>query len=145
MPSVWGVTPRQSVEGEVERVGLDSVVSQCIAVLVRAEAADGFLLVIGGPGAHTVLDGREGGVAGYWPKAWALRALLYAWQDRAAPAVLDAITDPSWRVRELAARVIGRHRIDAGLDALMSLVGDPIARVRRAGVKAREQLTSAVK
>lgn len=135
------MTPRQSVERECELHGHAKMISKCVALLNGEPVADAFLLVIGGPAAGTFLDGREGGHGGYWPRAWALRAFLYAWDSAATPAVLSAIRDDSWRVREAAAKVIARHRLDDGLEVLADLEHDPVGRVRTAALRARRRLT----
>jgi hypothetical protein len=93
--SIWGVTPRQSVERECARAGTSAVVATCVAILSECECDEGFLFVIGGPGARNVVDGREGGKTGYWPKTWAARALLYAWDDHATSAVVMSTRAPS--------------------------------------------------
>lgn len=137
------MTPRQSVEAECRRTGLDEVVAQCMAILGGHDFDEDFLWIIGGPGARSVLEGREGGAGGYWPRTWAARALLYAWGDRATSTVLAATADESWRVREMAAKVIARHGIDDGLDAVGALITDPVPRVRAAATRARQRLTDA--
>jgi HEAT repeat protein len=101
-----------------------------------------FLFVIGGPAAQTILDGREGGVDGYWPRVWALRALQYAWEESATAAVLAAADDESWRVREAVAKVIAHQRLGDDLSALADLDRDPVERVRQAADRARKRLTS---
>ncbi|MHB8554867.1 MAG: HEAT repeat domain-containing protein, partial [Candidatus Dormibacteria bacterium] len=83
-----------------------------------------------------VLNGSEGGKGGYWPRVWAARGLLYAWEERAAPAVVQATKDKAWRVREMAAKVIARHCIEDAISAVAGLQGDPVARVRVAGERA---------
>jgi len=140
----WGVTPKHSVLAEVRRVGLRDVVSRCTEILSGRPSDSRVLYVLAGPASRQVLDGREGGPDGYWPKVWALRGLLYAWDDAAQTAVLDVIADESWRVREMAAKVIGAHAIDDGLDALGRLIDDPVPRVRTAATRARLALTRAV-
>lgn len=121
MAGRWGVTPKQSVRAAVERTGLAEVVAGCRALLGRSEH-DGvdaaFLLVLGGPPARSVLAGRDGGVEGYWPRVWAARGLLHAWDDSALPEIVAATFDGSWRVREMAAKVIAAHRLDDALEAL---------------------------
>jgi len=57
---------------------------------------------------------------------WALRGLRYAYSDAAAWSVIEATAGRSWRVREMAAKVIGTHAIDDGLDPLGRLVDDPV-------------------
>jgi hypothetical protein len=101
------------------------------------------LFVIGGPTARNILEGREGGVGGYWPRVWALRALLYAWDDSAASVVVGAVTDESWRVREMAAKVVARRGLDEGLESMVVLADDPVPRVRAAAQRARVRLTEA--
>jgi hypothetical protein len=112
------------------------VVCGCIAVLERREFDDALMLALGGPAANQVLAGREGGRGGYWPRVWATRALLYAWEDRATPAVVTATTDDSWRVREMAAKVIAHHRLEDASSAVIGLQNDPVARVQAAAERA---------
>jgi hypothetical protein len=142
MPSVWGMTPQRSIELECSRRGKAAVVDGCIAIL-RGDAGDDSLIVaLGGPAAHGVLDGREGGRGGYWPRVWAVRGLLHAWDPKAATAVVAAIDDASWRVREMAAKVVAAHRVDAALDAVVALKEDPVPRVRSAAERALRELTA---
>ena len=141
MPSSWGVTPRASVESECERTGRDSVVRKCMDILSGRPVDGAFLYVIGGPAATTILEDREGGVDGYWPRTWAVRALLYAWQDSAIPAVLAATSDESWRVREMAAKVVARHQVDSALESIAQLVRDEHPRVSAAATRALQRLT----
>jgi hypothetical protein len=139
--SIWGTTPRHSIEAAAETVGDAAIVDDCLAILAGRRVDDEFLYVIAGPGARTVLSGREGGPLGYWPRTWALRALLYVWDDRATGAVVAATEDEAWRVREMAAKVVAKHRLDDGLEAMLSLRADPVERVRAAAARARQRLT----
>lgn len=143
MASQWGVSPRESVFAEVRRVGLGEFVARCTDILSGRGVDDRFYFVLAGPASRQVLDGREGGCDGYWPRVWALRGLLYAYGDAAASYVIEATADQSWRVREMAAKVIGTHAIDDGLEALGRLVDDPVPRVRAAAARARVALTNA--
>jgi HEAT repeat protein len=143
MPSIWGITPRQSVEAECERRGKRAVVSGCVNLLQGRSADDALILALGGPGAEQVLAGREGGVSGYWPRVWAARGLLYAWDDRAVPSIIRATTDEAWRVREMALKVIARHEIGDAIGAVAKLQEDPVARVRGEARRALVVLTSA--
>lgn len=142
MPSYWGVTPRQSIEAECTRRGKDAVVRGCIALLRGQAVDDGLVLALGGPAAQGVLDGRAGGRSGYWPRVWAARGLLHAWDDAASDAVTEAAADQSWRVREMAAKVVARHRVDDALDVVLDLRDDPVPRVRAAARRALQQLTA---
>jgi hypothetical protein len=56
--SLWGLTPRQSIEGECLRRGTPEVVAGCLA-LIRAEPADDALVLALGP----PLPGPSGGGA----------------------------------------------------------------------------------
>ncbi|HVC13918.1 MAG TPA: hypothetical protein VND62_03570 [Acidimicrobiales bacterium] len=140
MASEWGVSPKQSVLAEVRRRGTADVVSHCAAILSGDGVDPEFLFVLAGPASRQILEGREGGLGGYWPKVWALRALLYAWDDAAAGSVIDATGDVSWRVREMAARVIRAHAIDDALEVLGRLADDAVPRVRAAADRARVSL-----
>lgn len=110
--------------------------------ILEGRPPDGrFLYVLAGPASRPVVRGGAGGMDGYWPKVWALRGLRYAWDASAERLVVEATADESWRVREMAAKVIGAHEIDDGLDALGRLVEDPVPRVRAAAESARVALT----
>ena len=101
--------------------------------------------VLGGPAAEQVLDGRAGGplVTGHWPRVWAARGLLYAWDEPATTVIVGATSDETWRVREMAAKVIAKHRIGDALDAVVMLRDDPVPRVRAAAERAIAVLTAA--
>jgi HEAT repeat protein len=75
----------------------------------------------------------------YWPRTWAGRALLYVWDDAEpllVPAVVGALADPFWRVREMAAKVVARHEVGQAGEALIPLLDDEVPRVRAAAVRA---------
>jgi HEAT repeat protein len=74
---------------------------------------------------------------------WAARALLYAWDDAARPAVSSSLADPAWRVREMAAKVVRKRGIATAQTALERLASDPIERVRVAAERALDGLISA--
>jgi hypothetical protein len=128
--------------------------------------------VLGGEAAGQVLDGFEGGRSGYWPRVWAARGLLHAWDDHAAEtdaatdaatdattdaatgetteeatgeatdAIIGALSDRAWRVREMAAKIVARHRVGPALDAVAALRDDPVPRVRVAAERAVVLLTA---
>jgi hypothetical protein len=145
MPGQWGVTPRQSVDSECERRGRGPVVAGCILLLTghAREVDDDLVRALGGPAADQVLDGAEGGKAGYWPRVWAARGLLHVWDIAATDALRAAATDPSWRVREMVAKVVAKHRVDALLDAVVAMRTDSVPRVQRAAERAVISLTQA--
>src|ERR1035438_6928619 len=65
--SIWGMTPKQSIQFECDRRSPKDVVRDCVALLNNQAIDDHFLRVIGGPSAESVLEGRDGGLDGYWP------------------------------------------------------------------------------
>jgi HEAT repeat protein len=79
----------------------------------------------------------------YFLRVWAARALLYAWDDSAQGAVLDALADESWRVREMVAKVVARRKLGDALAAVAGLSSDPVPRVRAAAARAAMILTAA--
>jgi len=102
---------------------------------------DGHIVhALGGPPARWAVDGDAPG-RDYWLRVWALRGLLWLWDEAAVPALLDALTDESWRVREIAAKVAARHAVDDALDALLTLQADPVMRVRGTASRAIRELT----
>ncbi len=140
---VWGVTPRESVEAECGRRGRAGVVAGCVALLSGRDVDDSLIVALAGPAADQVLAGAEGGRSGYWPRVWAARGLLHVWDDDALPAILTATRDDAWRVREMAAKVIARHRLGDALEAVAALQQDPIPRVRTAAHRAVTLVTGA--
>jgi hypothetical protein len=143
MPAIWRLTPRQGIAAECDRRGKDAVVTGCIDLLRgRQDTGDALLMALAGPAAQAVLDGSAGGRQGYWPRVWAARGLLHAWDDRAAAVIIQAAADDAWRVREMAAKVIARHRVGDALPAVSQLRTDPVPRVRAAAERAVVLLTA---
>jgi hypothetical protein len=144
MPAIWQLTPRQSIAAECQRRGKPALVSACIDLLQgRHDVDDALLLALAGPHAEAVLSGQAGGITGYWPRVWAARGLLHAWDNRATAAIIQATTDDAWRVREMAAKVIARHRIGDAFTAAAGLRNDQVPRVRAAAERAIVFLTAA--
>ena len=143
MPAIWRLTPRHSIAAECERRGRAAVVAGCIDLLQgRQDTDDALLIALAGPAAEAVLDGSAGGKAGYWPRVWATRGLLHAWDDRATAVIIKATADDAWRVREMSAKVIARHHIGDALPAVSQLRNDPVPRVRAAADRAVVRLTA---
>jgi len=140
--SRWGITPRQSLEAECLIRGRAAVVDGCVRLLAGEEVDAELILALGGPHAEQVVRGRDGGPSGYWPRVWAVRGLLHVWDDSAAPGVVMATTDESWRVREMAAKVVARHDVADAFDSVLRLRDDPVARVRSAAHRALTLLTA---
>jgi len=137
--SIWGLSPEQSIELECARRGETGVVAGCVELLAGRDVDDELVFAIGGPGAQSVLGGGQR----YWLRVWAMRALLYVWEDTAQAAVLTGLEDEAWRVREMAARVSARRQLGEALTAIAGLRDDPVARVRAAAARALTILTAA--
>jgi hypothetical protein len=135
-------TPRQSITAECHRRGKSAVVSGCIDLIEGRDVDDGLILALGGPAAEYVLSGSEGGREGYWPRVWAARGLLHAWDGAATAAIIRATADDAWRVREMAAKVIARYRVGDALPAVAGLRDDDVPRVRAAAERAVAALTA---
>ncbi|MBA2312573.1 MAG: HEAT repeat domain-containing protein [Actinobacteria bacterium] len=138
--SSWGQTPRQSIENESERRGKDAVVAGCIALLEGREADVELIVALGGAPAYWAVSGERGGPR-YWLRVWGARGLLWAWDDDALPAITAALNDDSWRVREMAAKVVARHRLGEARPIVADLRQDPTPRVRAAASRALVHLT----
>ena len=144
------LTPARRIAGECAAGRAAALIRGCGALLDGRpdEVDDRLITVLGGPAAAHVLDGGEGGRSGHWPRVWAARGLLHAWDDRApeaesaTDAIIAATADPDWRVRELSAKVIARHRVGRALDAVAPLRDDPVPRVRTAAERAVIHLTA---
>jgi HEAT repeat protein len=139
-PSIWGQTPRQSIEAECARRGKDAVVAGCVDLLAGRESDPGLVIALGGPGAPRVIVGEN---KQYWLRVWAARGLLWAWADTAVDSVIAALSDDHWRVREMACKVVARHHVGDALAAAADLRGDPVPRVRSAATRAVVLLTEA--
>jgi hypothetical protein len=140
-PSSWGKTPRQSIEEECARRGKSDLVAGCMDLLAGRDADDELVLVLGGPPARWVVTGEATG-PDYWLRVWAARGLLWAWDDQALPAIQAAFHDEAWRVREMALKVVARHRLDDVVEQVAELQDDPVPRVRAAASRALIRLAS---
>ena len=135
-------TPRQNIAAECERVGRPAFVTGCIAMLEGRHVDPALVVALGGRPARWAIDGGEPGPA-YWLRVWAARGLFYVWDDQALSALLSALSDEAWRVREMAAKVVARHSLDEVLPLLDRLRSDAVPRVRQAAERAIVRLTDA--
>lgn len=100
------------------------------------------------PELMSYLAGRKGtkwvelgfGVQSYFVRTWALRAMLYGWDESASPTVIKALDDEHWRPREMALKVIARRLTAGDVAAVERLSEDPVPRVRVAALRALTQL-----
>jgi HEAT repeat protein len=122
------------------------VVTGCVELLAGGDVDYSLVYALGGPAADSVLGPHPRRDQRYFLRVWAARALLYAWDDGTPGlhnAVLAALADESWRVREMAAKVVARREIGEGLTAVAGLQNDPVPRVRAAAARATAMLTAA--
>ncbi|MFE1315838.1 HEAT repeat domain-containing protein [Streptomyces sp. NPDC058755] len=133
--------PKVLVAQACAQLGRETVSEWCVSLLEERIAPDDpcqpSLAWIGGNPAAAAL--RSGRLArpdqSHWPRVWAVRALRYAWTPEAAPAIGRALTDSSWRVREIAAKLVTIHELAESIELLAALVTDEVARVRAASVR----------
>jgi hypothetical protein len=105
------------------------------------------------PELMSYLAGRAGprwvelglGIQGYFVRTWALRAMLYAWDESASTTVIDALEDEHWRPREMALKVVAKRLVDGDIDAVARLRDDPIPRVQAAARRALGELSRDVR
>src|SRR4051812_11617200 len=143
MPSAPSArTPRQRIEAECRRRGRSALVAGCVRLLSGDESDAGLIAVLGGDTANWYLGGVHPDQR-YWSRVWAVRGLLWVWDAAALDALLAALHDPAWRVREMAAKVVARHLIGDALPLVAALREDPVPRVRTAVVRAVSRLTEA--
>jgi hypothetical protein len=136
------ISPRERIEAECARRGRSAVVDDCIALLT-GRTDEKLILSLTGPGAaRKYFDGREHEDL-YWFRVWALRGLLWAWEARATSRVRESMSDEAWRVREMAAKVVARHRVGDALPEVARLRADPVPRVRAAAERAVARITEA--
>jgi hypothetical protein len=134
--------PRRAVESLAAAHGKAAVVAACVDLLRGREVAGELIAGLGGPPARWAVDGGTPG-PDYWQRVWALRGLLWLWDDAAAPAVVRALHDDAWRVREMAAKVVARQAVGAAFGTAEKLRDDDVARVRQAAARAVAALTVA--
>ena len=133
------VTPRERIRAECARRGKDAVLADCLALLEGATDPE-LTRSLAGRGAEKYFDGGQHDDT-YWFRVWALRGLLWSWDDRATASVVDALDDEAWRVREMAAKVVARNLVGEAMTAVAERRDDPVPRVRRAAERALLRLT----
>ena len=121
-------TPKQRIAAECARHGTRALVAACVALLEArpGDVSDDMITVLGGESARYVLDGDAGGKAGYWPRVWGARGLLYRWDAAATSAVIGGTHDEAWRVREMAAKARELHHDASEKCFIASSVNFPV-------------------
>jgi HEAT repeat protein len=135
-------TPRERIEAESARRGSRAFAAGCVGLLTGSTDDPELLRCLGGPGADKFLDGARHDDT-YWLRVWALRGLLWSWHESATDSVCEALRDESWRVREMAAKVVARHLVAEAFRAVADLREDAVPRVRVVADRALVRLTDA--
>lgn len=128
-------TPRQRVERESVRRGKRAFVEGCVRLLTGDDRDSELILVLGGRSARWIVTGERAWPA-YWLRVWAARGLLWEWDDAATAAIVAATHDEAWRVREMALKVVAKHRLGEALPNAAARREDPVPRVRAAASRA---------
>jgi hypothetical protein len=134
------MSPRQRIQRECILRGKPALVAGCIDALQGREVDTQLVAVLGGPAAEWWLT-DAGLESDYWLRVWGARGLLWAWDDAATDAISAALGDESWRVREMALKVIARNRLDNLLTRVAELQDDSVPRVRSAASRALVRLS----
>lgn len=123
-------------------IGREAVAEWCADLLAgRADRSDPDrppLAWLGGPSTPWLLslDGEQARLNDYWTRVWGARGLLHCYDGLAAPDVVAALGDESWRVREMCAKVVARWEVGEAAEALEPLLTDDVPRVRAAAARA---------
>lgn len=140
-PSDLYAHPSVLIADALSDYGIHTVIDTCLALI---EGHDDYerlampLTYLGGAPARGQLDRGDLASRGqaHWPRTWGVRGLVYAWLPYASPGIVRALGDPHWRVREMAAKVVVRHRVADAAEALLALVGDEESRVQVSAIRA---------
>lgn len=120
--------------------GPSTMVEACVALLSGAAVDDDLVLAVAGVQGAAALEAR--GYKEYWLRVWGARGFLYVWDDGALPALIAAVDDDEWRVREMVAKVVAKRLLDDAAGAVAPLCDDPVPRVRAAAERALRRLAT---
>jgi HEAT repeats len=136
-PEDADASPVDRLRHAVEIYGGSAAVARLSGPVLRGSEPDSpdVLLYLGGRHALSMLEGRSR-MDRYWLRVWAARALLYVWDPSVASAVVSALSDDAWRVREMAAKVCLKRDLGEAGEVLAVLLYDPVPRVRAAACRA---------
>lgn len=129
-------TPRARVAAARSQVGNEELVRRCLELLAETEGDVDLIQLLGGPAALALLSGGIPEGQRYWLRVWALRGLLWADLAEAPAPLAEALRDDHWRVREMASKVVARHRLGELIDQVAACEADPVKRVREAARRA---------
>ena len=148
--STGSSSPRVRIAAECALRGRHEVVAACVSTLRgdEGELDPSLVVALGGRAALRMLAGDSRADVSLWSRVWAIRGLLWALDPATADdadvvtAVVGALHDPAWRVRERALQVIARQGLDAALaDIVVLRDSDPVPRVRAAAERCVQRLT----
>lgn len=138
MPSV--ATPRVRIAGACERLGRSEVIRRCLDLLAGREDDHELLVILGAAHAQNLIAKGIPKAEAYWVRVLAARGLLWAGVGERTEELRSALTDDSWRVREMTCKVIARYRLGDLLEELVPLASDPVPRVRAAASRAAARI-----
>lgn len=140
---VPSATPRVRVGSACAELGRDEVVRRCGVLLSGGAEDPAFIEMLGGAAAPHLLGAGVPAPQAYWIRVWAARGLLWAGPGKDLAPLKAAVTDESWRVREMACKVIARYVLGELLEDVSALEHDPIPRVRDAAGRAVRRIIGA--
>jgi len=143
MADAPGTRPAELAALGVGRWGETGFVRRCVGLLQTMSWGDEpeLMSCLAASGPRFVEFGI--GSQGYFLRVWPLRAFLYAWDPSAEQAVVAALSDEHWRVREMAAKVAASRHIGAAAGPASALLSDPVPRVRAAAARVLAQVGEA--
>jgi hypothetical protein len=135
--------PAELAARGVEKWGETGFIDRCVGLLQTMSWGDEpeLMTCMAAAGPRFVELGP--GNQEYFLRVWPLRAFLYAWDPRAEQAVVAALADEHWRVREMAAKVAALRQIGAAAGPASALLSDPVPRVRAAAARVLGQVGEA--
>jgi len=134
--------PSKLIGLAVQRWGSRGLMDRCVRLYREMDwdnEPELMSYLAGRAGARWVVLGF--GTQGYFVRTWALRAMLYAWDESAASTVIDALEDEHWRPREMALKVVAKRLVDGDIEAVARLRDDPVPRVNAAAGMALRRLS----
>lgn len=137
-------TPRVRIAGACEKFGQAEVIRRCLDLLADRNDDHELLVILGAGHAQQLIAKGMPEEQAYWVRVWAARGLLWAGMGKRTSELQAALTDKSWRVREMTCKVIARYRIGDLLDDVAALRSDPIARVRAAAERASTRIVKSL-
>ncbi len=130
-----GTTPKLRVELACQQLGTAEVIRRCLALLGGDISDENFVVMLGGSHSRHLLDKGVPSDEAYWLRVWALRGLLWAGPGDDVAALRAELRDESWRVREMACKIVARHLVGDLLRDCAELRSDAVSRVRLAAAR----------